>query len=67
MIGLAIIGLGNALTPHAKSLVDLADRVSVVHAVARNAEQRRITAERYGFPTSDDAATAIADSALTHC
>ena len=62
MIGLAIIGLGNALTPHAKSLVDLADRVSVVHAVARNAEQRRITAERYGFPTSDDATTAIADS-----
>jgi predicted dehydrogenase len=61
VIGLAIIGLGNALAPHAKAVLDLADRVRVVHAVARNAEQRRVAAERYGFPTSDDAAAAIAD------
>jgi predicted dehydrogenase len=61
VIGLAIIGLGNALAPHAKSIVELESRVRVVHAVARNAEQRRIAAERYGFPTSDNAATAIAD------
>jgi predicted dehydrogenase len=61
VIGLAIIGLGNALTPHARAVLDLADRVRVVHAVARNAEQRRVAAERYGFSTSDDAAAAIAD------
>lgn len=61
MIGVAIIGLGNALAPHARALQDLAGRVSVVHAVARNAVQRRSVAEVYGFPTSDDTAAAIAD------
>jgi predicted dehydrogenase len=61
MIGLAIIGLGNALAPHAKAVLDLAARVRVVHAVARNEEQRRIVAERYGFPTNGDLAAAIAD------
>ena len=61
MIGLAIVGLGNALAPHAKAVLDLTDRVRVVHAVARNAEQRRIAAERYGFATSDDAVAAITD------
>jgi predicted dehydrogenase len=61
MIGLAIIGLGNALAPHAKALLDLAPQARVVHAVARNAEQRRAVAETYGFPTSDDPAAAITD------
>ncbi len=64
MIGLAVIGLGNALAPHAKALLDLRDRVRVVHAVARNAEQRRFVAEQYGFPTGDDAAAAIADKGV---
>jgi predicted dehydrogenase len=61
VIGLAIIGLGNALAPHAKAVLDLSGRVRVVHAVARNGEQRRIAAERFGFPTSGDSAAAIAD------
>lgn len=61
MIGLAIIGLGNALAPHAKAVLDLAGRVRVVHAVARSAEQRRSVAELYGFSTSDDPAAAISD------
>ncbi len=61
MIGLTIIGLGNALAPHAKAVVDLNDRVRVIHAVARNADQRRIAAEQFGFPTSDNATAAIAD------
>jgi predicted dehydrogenase len=61
VIGVAIIGLGNALAPHAKALQDLSDRVSVVHAVARNAGQRQSVAEVYGFPVSDDTAAAIAD------
>jgi predicted dehydrogenase len=61
LIGLAIIGLGNALAPHAKAVVDLNDRVRVIHAVARNAEQRRMAAEQFGFPTSGDAAAAITD------
>ena len=61
MIGLAVIGLGNALEPHARSILDLGDRVGVVHAVARNGEQRRSAAERYGFPASDDLAAAVSD------
>lgn len=61
MIGLAIIGLGNALAPHAKSVLDLAERIRVIHAVARNAQQRRVVTERYGFPTSDDVTAAITD------
>jgi len=61
MIGLAIIGLGNALAPHAKAILDLTDRVRVIHAVARNEEQRRFCGEGYGFPTSDDPSAAIAD------
>jgi predicted dehydrogenase len=61
VIGIAIIGLGNALAPHAKALQDLADRVRVVHAVSRNPGRRRSVAELYGFSTSDDPAAAIAD------
>jgi len=61
VIGVAIIGLGNALAPHARAVQELADRVRVVHAVARNAAQRRQVAELYGFATSDDTAAAIAD------
>jgi predicted dehydrogenase len=61
VIGVAIIGLGNALAPHARAVQDLADRVCVVHAVARHAAQRRSVAELYGFSTSDDPAAAIAD------
>ncbi len=64
MIGLAVIGLGAALGPHGKSLVDLKDRVRVVHAVARTPENRRAAAEQFGFPTSADALAAIADPAV---
>jgi predicted dehydrogenase len=61
VIGLAVIGLGNALEPHARSILDLGERVRVVHAVARNDEQRRTAAERYGFPTGDNTAAALGD------
>ena len=61
MIGLAVIGLGAALAPHAKALLDLRDRAQVVHAVARDAERQRVAAEEYGFPVSGDAMSAIAD------
>jgi predicted dehydrogenase len=61
VIGIAIIGLGAALPPHARALLDLTERARVVHAVARNAGQRRSAAENYGFSTSDDPAAAIAD------
>ncbi len=64
MIGIAVIGLGNALSPHAKSLADLRDRARVVWGVARNAAQRQAAATAWGWPVRPDAAGAIADPAV---
>ena len=64
VIGVAIIGLGNALQPHARSLVDLADRARVVWAAASTEARLASVAERYGFPTTTDIARAIADPAV---
>lgn len=61
MTGIAIIGLGAALGPHAKALLDLKDRAQVVHAVARDEGRRKAAAEAYGFPVSGDALAAIGD------
>lgn len=64
MIGIALIGLGNAVAPHARALHDLSGRARVVWAVARNQEQRDAAAAQYGFPTRPDFAGAIADPAV---
>jgi len=64
MIGVAIIGLGNALVPHARSLHELADRARVVWAVSPSAERTRAVAENHGFPVCNDTARAIADPAV---
>ena len=50
---IAIIGLGMAVTPHAKSLVDLKDRVEVVHAFSPSAARRKAFAEKFPFPLAD--------------
>ena len=64
MIGVAVIGLGNALQPHARALVDLADRVRVVWAAASSQTRLKDVADRYGFPTTTDIARAIEDPAV---
>jgi predicted dehydrogenase len=64
MINVSIIGLGNALVPHARSLVDLADRVRVLWAAASSAKRLKDVADRYGFPTTTDVARAITDPAV---
>jgi predicted dehydrogenase len=64
MIGIAVIGLGNALAPHAKSLLDLQDRARVVWAAARSEARATEAAQTYGFPTTTDIARAIADPAV---
>src|SRR6185437_14640860 len=56
MIGVAIVGLGNALQPHARALLDLKDRVRVVWAAASSAARLKDVGERYGFPTTTDVA-----------
>ena len=47
---LAIIGLGMAVTPHAKSLLDLADRVEVVAAFSPSEKRRADFGVRFPFP-----------------
>jgi predicted dehydrogenase len=64
VIGIAVVGLGNALQPHARSLVDLADRVRVVWAAATSDARLKDVADRYGFPTTTDITRAIEDPAV---
>jgi predicted dehydrogenase len=64
VIGVAVIGLGNALEPHAKSLLDLKDRVRVVWAAAPHDGKPQEVAQRYGFPASTDVDAAIRDPAV---
>jgi predicted dehydrogenase len=45
----AIVGLGMAVTPHAKSLLDLKARVQVAYAFSPSAERRAKFAERFPF------------------
>jgi predicted dehydrogenase len=45
-----IVGLGMAVTPHAKSLLDLKDRVQVAYAFSPSRERRAKFAERFPFP-----------------
>jgi predicted dehydrogenase len=64
MIGIAVIGLGNALEPHSKSLLDLKDRARVVWAAARSDARTQAAACRFGLPVTADIARAIVDPAV---
>jgi predicted dehydrogenase len=59
--GIAVIGAGMGMKPHALSLIDLADRVEVIGVFSRSAERREAARAAYGFPVSDDLAGLIAD------
>lgn len=59
-----IIGLGMAVTPHAKSLVDLEHRVEVAYAFSPSAERRRKFAERFSFPQCDRLETILEDRSV---
>jgi predicted dehydrogenase len=60
-IGVAVVGLGPAAEPHAKSLVDLADRVDVRWAVTRSQARAEQAAARYPFQVTTDLDRALAD------
>ena len=49
---IAVVGLGMAVTPHAQSLRDLADRVEVAGAYSPTAERRAAFATRFDFPVT---------------
>jgi len=59
-----IVGLGMAVTPHAKSLLDLKLRVEVAHAFSPSAERRRKFGSLYGFKVCDSLETILNDRAV---
>ena len=58
---IALIGLGMAVTPHAKGLLDLKDRVEVAYAFSRSAKRREAFATRFPFPLCDRLETILDD------
>ena len=62
---IAVVGLGMAVTPHAKSLLDLADRVEVAYALSPSAARRASFAARFPFPTADNLTAILEDSSIT--
>jgi predicted dehydrogenase len=61
---IAIIGLGMAVTPHAKSLLDLADRVEVATAMTPSAVRRQAFSSRFSFPTTDSLQRIVEDRSI---
>jgi predicted dehydrogenase len=61
---LGIIGLGMAVTPHAKSLVDLKDRVEVAYAFSPSEARRAAFAKSFPFPPCDRLDTILADKSV---
>ena len=57
----AIVGLGMAVTPHAKSLRDLKQRVSVAYAYSPSKERRDRFAQNFDFPLVDKLETILDD------
>ena len=49
----ALVGLGMAVAPHAKSLVDLKERVEVAYAFSPSAERRGRFSQSFSFPQCD--------------
>src|ERR671926_213618 len=60
----ALIGLGMAVTPHAKSLIDLRQRAQVAYAYSPSAERRRKFAEKFDFPLTDRLETILDDRSV---
>jgi UDP-N-acetyl-2-amino-2-deoxyglucuronate dehydrogenase len=61
---LAIIGLGMAVTPHGKGLLDLAERVEVAAAYSRSADRTRAFSAKFPFPVTNDLDRILADKTI---
>lgn len=62
--GVAIVGLGPASQPHARSLMDLSDQVDVRWAASRSRERTEAFARDFPFPVTTDIEAAITDPAV---
>ena len=61
---IAIVGLGMAVVPHAKSVLDLPDRVEVAYAFSPSAARRAKFAEKFPFPQCDSLETILKDGSV---
>ncbi len=61
---IAIIGLGMAVVPHAKSALDLADEVEVAYAFSPSARRRAQFAQKFPFPQCDSLETILGDASI---
>ncbi len=62
--GVALIGLGMAVTPHAKSLRDLSERVTVKAAMSRSEGRRNAFAKNFDFPLTGDIDAIVNDPSI---
>jgi predicted dehydrogenase len=61
---IAIVGLGMAVTPHARGLMDLSDRIEVIHAFAPSEARRRAFGEKFLFQLCDSRETILNDDSV---
>src|SRR5437868_10269181 len=61
----AIIGLGMAAAPHARSLLDLSDTVEVAWAYSRSTERAAAFARQFPFPTTTELRLVLEDPSIT--
>jgi UDP-N-acetyl-2-amino-2-deoxyglucuronate dehydrogenase len=61
---IALIGLGMAVVPHAKSALDLADEVEVAYAFSPSAQRRAQFAQKFPFPQCDSLETILGDASI---
>jgi UDP-N-acetyl-2-amino-2-deoxyglucuronate dehydrogenase len=59
-----LVGLGMAVTPHAKSLIDLQERVQVAYAYSPSAVRRKDFAQRFPFPQCERLETILEDRSV---
>lgn len=58
---IALVGLGMAVAPHAKSVLDLAPRVEVAYAYSPSAARRATFSQKFPFPQCDRLETILED------
>jgi predicted dehydrogenase len=61
---IALIGLGMAVTPHARSLLDLKDRVEVAAAFSPSEARRKAFGAKFPFRQTDRLDTILADTSI---
>jgi predicted dehydrogenase len=59
-----LVGLGMAVTPHARSLLDLEDRVEVAYAYSPSERRRAEFAKKFPFPLCDRLETILEDRSV---